>query len=137
MSVDCPFCNLEGRELVWSSEFAVGFRDGFPVSQGHTLIVPRRHVATYFEVTPWEQQAVWQGVRTVKDQLDNEFAPAGYNVGFNDGEAAGQTVMHLHVHVIPRFEGDVDDPRGGVRGVIQAKQKYDTTAAPKIESSDP
>ena len=137
MSVDCPFCNFEGRELVWSADLAVAFRDGFPVNQGHTLIVPRRHVATYFDATPWEQQAVWQGVEAVKRQLDEELAPAGYNVGFNAGAAAGQTVMHLHVHVIPRFDGDVDDPRGGVRGVIPSKQKYDTSAAPSVASNDP
>ena len=120
----CPFCDPNPTRVVWESDLAIAIRDGFPVSRGHTLVIPRRHVATWFDANPWEQQAIFQGVDAVKRALDAEFAPDGYNVGFNAGVAAGQTVMHLHVHVIPRFDGDMDDPRGGVRGVIPAKQKY-------------
>lgn len=126
----CPFCGLAHDRFVWSDEHVVAIRDGYPVSPGHTLILPRRHVATWFDATLEEQHAIVRAVAVVRELLDRELRPAGYNVGFNAGEAAGQTVMHLHVHVIPRFRGDVDDPRGGVRGVIPAKQKYDTTAPP-------
>jgi len=102
----------------------VAFRDHYPVSRGHTLVVPRRHVATYFEATLEERAALWHTVAEVKAQLDAGLHPDGYNVGFNAGEAAGQTVPHLHIHVIPRYRGDMHDPRGGVRGVIPDKRVY-------------
>lgn len=123
----CPFCDFcaeEAVDVVWSSDLVIAVRDGFPVTPGHTLVIPRRHVATYFEASPWEQSELWRGVAEVKKILDRTHGPDGYNVGFNTGEAAGQTVMHCHVHVIPRAAGDMDDPRGGVRGVIPSKQKY-------------
>jgi len=102
----------------------VAIRDGYPVTEGHTLVIPRRHVADWFEADPWEQAEIWRAVAEVKADLDATLHPDGYNVGFNAGEAAGQTVMHLHVHVIPRYQGDQHEPRGGVRGVIPEKQKY-------------
>jgi len=140
-SPGCPFCDLADRDLVWSNDQAVAFRDGFPVSPGHTLVIPRRHVATYFDANAFEQAALWQGVSAVKAQLDTlDPKPDGYNVGFNAGRAAGQTVMHLHIHVIPRYTGDMHDPRGGVRGVIPTKQKYDTTnndSPSPADSTDP
>jgi diadenosine tetraphosphate (Ap4A) HIT family hydrolase len=123
-SVPCPFCALGDTPLVHESPLVVAFRDRFPVTEGHTLIVPRRHVETYFDATSEEQAEIWLAVLAVRRELDAALAPDGYNVGFNAGAAAGQTVMHLHVHVIPRRHGDVEDPRGGVRGVIPAKQKY-------------
>lgn len=122
--VDCPFCSLAGTPLVYESERVLGFRDRFPVSDGHTLIIPRRHAVTYFDAFEEERAELWQAVEAVKRDLDRELQPDGYNVGFNAGEAAGQTVMHLHVHVIPRYRGDMADPRGGVRGVIPEKQRY-------------
>ena len=125
----CVFCAFEDKTLVWESDLVVAFRDGFPVSEGHTLIVPRRHVATYFEASALEQSEIWRAVDDVRRNLDATLAPDGYNVGFNAGEAAGQTVMHLHVHVIPRFEGDMEDPRGGVRHVIPSKGNYLATKA--------
>lgn len=128
MPAACPFCDLARDRLVWSDELVVAVRDGYPVSPGHTLIVPRRHVATWFDATPDEQRAMFAAIAELRRQLDDELRPDGYNVGFNAGEAAGQTVMHLHMHVIPRFRGDVDDPRGGVRGVIPGRQKYDPRA---------
>jgi len=106
--------------------------DAYPVSPGHTLVVTRRVVPTWFEATPAEQAAVWALVAEVKAHLDRTHAPAGYNVGFNAGAAAGQTVFHLHVHVIPRYEGDVPDPRGGVRLAIPHKGNY---LAPQGERS--
>ncbi len=122
----CPFCELPEEFHTWSNDLVVAIRDRFPVAPGHTLLITRRHVATWFDASAAEQHAVLQAIERVKVELDREFAPHGYNIGINAGEAAGQTVMHLHVHVIPRFRGDMDDPRGGVRGVIPHRQKYDS-----------
>jgi len=122
--VSCPFCQLDPSCLVWRGPLVVAFRDRFPVSAGHTLVIPRRHVASWFEATPEEQTEIWRAITEVKLELDRELEPDGYNVGFNAGEAAGQTVMHLHVHVVPRFHGDVDEPAGGVRFVIPAYGNY-------------
>ena len=117
---------LEVPEAAWvcANELAFAFRDRFPVSPGHTLIVTRRVTPDWFNATEDEQRAVLSLVAEVKRQLDDALAPDGYNVGFNAGAAAGQTVMHLHVHVIPRFRGDMDDPRGGVRHVVPSKGNY-------------
>ncbi len=127
MSSSSPFLAADPREWIASNELAFALPDRFPVSPGHTLVVPKRVVITWFDATPDEQLAIIDLIRQVKHKLDDELRPRpdGYNVGFNAGEAAGQTVMHLHVHIIPRSFGDVDDPRGGVRGVIPSKQKYD------------
>lgn len=137
----CPFCKRDVRELVYKNELVFAVRDLFPVSEGHTLIIPNRHVESYFDATPLEKQAIWEAVEHVKIGLDEALAPQGYNVGFNSGQVAGQTVMHLHVHVIPRYVGDTPDPRGGVRGVIPNKQKYDpaegTDGPPTSTANDP
>lgn len=119
----CPFCSPE-LPAVAQNLLAVAVRDGFPVNPGHTLVIPRRHVASWFEATPEERAALVDLLDVVKCALDEQLAPDGYNVGFNDGPAAGQTVMHLHIHVIPRFKGDVDDPSGGVRFSIPARGSY-------------
>jgi diadenosine tetraphosphate (Ap4A) HIT family hydrolase len=107
-----------------ANPFAFAIFDGFPVSPGHTLIVPRRVVASWFEATREEQHALLALMDDVKALLDVRFAPDGYNIGINAGEAAGQTVMHLHVHLIPRYRGDVADPRGGIRHVMPGKGNY-------------
>ena len=120
----CPFCRAAGAEQLYANELAYALRDRFPVSPGHTLVVPRRHVATWFEATPEERQAMFALVDAVRAELDAKTRPDGYNVGFNVGAAAGQTVMHLQVHVIPRYDGDVDDRTGGVRLVIPSKANY-------------
>jgi diadenosine tetraphosphate (Ap4A) HIT family hydrolase len=109
---------------VASNRLAFAIRDGFPVSLGHTLIVPRRMVSTWFEATAAEKAAMVDLLEVVRRRLDEEHQPDGYNVGFNAGEAAGQTVRHLHLHVIPRYKGDVEDPRGGIRHVIPGKGNY-------------
>lgn len=106
------------------SEFAVAFLDGFPITEGHTLVTPKRHVASLFELPDEEQAAVWRLVAQVRAALVSELQPDGFNVGLNDGPPAGQTVMHAHVHVIPRRIGDVVDPRGGVRWIIPGKAQY-------------
>ena len=119
-----PFLDRPASDRVAENSLAFALRDGYPVSQGHTLVIPKRLVATWFEATREEQLALLELVDEVKRQLDAKLRPDGYNVGFNAGLAAGQTVMHLHVHVIPRFRGDVPDPRGGVRHVIPGKGNY-------------
>jgi diadenosine tetraphosphate (Ap4A) HIT family hydrolase len=99
-------------------------RDGFPISPGHTLVIPKRHVGSWFEITSDEQLALLDLLARAKTVLQDEFNPDGYNIGINDGPAAGQTVPHLHMHLIPRYQDDQDDPRGGVRWIIPEKAKY-------------
>ncbi len=120
----CIFCDIPTERIVWQDELVFAIRDAFPVTEGHTLLIPKRHVATWFEATEAEQRALMRGLDAAKAQLDATEAPDGYNIGINAGAAAGQTVMHLHVHLIPRRTGDVDDPRGGVRHVIPGKGNY-------------
>jgi diadenosine tetraphosphate (Ap4A) HIT family hydrolase len=121
----CPFCaRLARGEVEAGNELAAAFGEGFPVSPGHTLVVPRRHVADWFDLSDEEQAAVWRLVAQVKRRADDLHAPAGYNAGVNVGAAGGQTVWHAHVHLIPRYAGDVEDPRGGVRWVIRARAPY-------------
>ncbi len=117
-------CSPDADRIVASNDLAIAFRDAFPVSPGHTLVITKRHANTWFEATRGEQNAVLDLIDEVKGLLDDELHPDGFNVGFNVGEAAGQTIPHLHVHVIPRFEGDVDDPTGGVRLVVPDKGNY-------------
>jgi diadenosine tetraphosphate (Ap4A) HIT family hydrolase len=121
---DCPFCHLEKSRIHLESEFSVAFFDAFPVAAGHMLVVPRRHVISFFDLPEAEQTAVWKLVAKVRSKLMAELKPNGFNIGLNDGLAAGQTVMHAHIHVIPRRKGDVADPRGGVRWIIPHKAPY-------------
>jgi diadenosine tetraphosphate (Ap4A) HIT family hydrolase len=118
------FLDVAVSDWVASDQLAFAFRDRHPVSPGHTLVVTRRVVRDWFEATLEEHEAIFRLIEEVKRQLDVELRPDGYNVGFNAGAAAGQTVMHLHVHVIPRYRGDMDDPRGGVRHVIPSQGNY-------------
>jgi diadenosine tetraphosphate (Ap4A) HIT family hydrolase len=124
MLEECPFCK-PSESQVWR-ENAVGLvvRDGFPVSEGHSLVVPRQHVASLFELSPEDQCALWMLVSEVRHHLVEQLTPDGFNIGVNDGVAAGQTVMHAHIHVIPRWNNDVPDSRGGVRWVIPEKAAY-------------
>ena len=121
---NCMFCNLPRDRIVFDSELALAIRDKFPVSPGHTLIVPKRHVASFCDTTPEEQAALLKLLRIARVDLDHVHRPAAYNVGVNDGAAAGRTVMHLHVHLIPRYPGGQDEPRGGVRWVLPEKVAY-------------
>ncbi len=122
---ECPFClRITAGQFVLENSLAVGFPDGFPVSPGHTLIVPRRHAADYLELSDEEQAAVWDLVGPVRRHIEEDHKPDGYNLGVNVGRAAGQTVAHAHLHVIPRYSGDVEDPRGGIRWIIPAKAPY-------------
>jgi diadenosine tetraphosphate (Ap4A) HIT family hydrolase len=124
MNGKCPFCDPEAGRVIASAPFALALHDGFPISPGHSLIVPRRHIATLVDLEPDEATALWALLKEVRARLDSERHPDGYNVGINDGTAAGQTVMHLHVHLIPRYHGDRLDPRGGIRWVIPEKADY-------------
>lgn len=118
----CPFCGKV--KPVLENELAFAIPDRFPVTRGHLLVIPQRHVADYFEASPDEKAALWDLVEKARAHLHDRYAPDGFNIGINVGEAAGQTVMHLHIHVIPRYHGDTADPTGGVRGVIPGKQTY-------------
>lgn len=120
----CPFCNIREDRIITSDELVYGIRDKYPVSPGHTLIITRRHVSDYFELTDDERRAMQAMLMKMKGMLDAELNPQGYNIGINVGRSAGQTIDHAHLHLIPRFEGDMPDPKGGVHGVIPEKQKY-------------
>ena len=125
----CAFCNLlkkddESQRIINQNDFAIAMRDGFPISKGHTLIIPKRHVASFFEISNEERQALFHLLDHAKKGLDHEFKPNAYNIGINDGPAAGQTVPHLHIHLIPRYMGDVKDPRGGIRWIMPEKADY-------------
>ncbi len=115
---DCVFCRLDNLELIAENNLALAFYDGCPINEGHTLIIPRRHVETYFDATPEEHAAIISLVFEVKNYLQKKYSPDGYNIGANVGQAAGQTVFHFHIHIIPRYRGDVADPKGGIRKVI-------------------
>lgn len=124
---DCPFCEIisnRNREWIHSSNHFVAIRDQYPVSEGHTLIIPRRHLRHLGDL-PVEWGDEWlEFIRTLRGRLKEQFNPDGMNFGVNEEKAGGQTIDHLHVHLIPRYEGDVSNPEGGVRGVIPNKRTY-------------
>ena len=120
----CPFCAIPRDQVLIEHPLALAKRDGYPVSKGHTLIIPRRHVASFFETTEDERRAMLKLLDEMKAMLDREHKPDGYNIGINNGAAAGQTVMHLHLHLIPRYAGDTADARGGVRWIFPDKAAY-------------
>lgn len=124
-NTDCPFCNPDAeRELLLESATAYAMADKFSVSKGHTLIIPKKHCADYFELSFKEQSACWFMLNKTKEILKMKLNPDGFNVGINVNESAGQTVAHVHIHLIPRYKGDVEEPRGGVRSVIPNKRNY-------------
>ena len=117
--MSCVFCNINKEEIILENDLAVAFFDIMPVSKGHTLIIPKRHSENYFELTSDEIKAMFDLSQQVKKYLDEKYHPDGYNVGFNVKEAGGQSVMHTHMHVIPRYVGDALHPRGGIRKIIK------------------
>jgi diadenosine tetraphosphate (Ap4A) HIT family hydrolase len=123
----CPFCEVPDSAVLRSTTHALAIRDRFPVAPGHVLVVPRRHVASVFELSLDEWHDLWALVRDVRRSVTEFHDADGSNVGVNDGTAAGQTVEHAHVHLIPRREGDVEDPRGGVRWVVPSRADYWST----------
>lgn len=124
MAESCIFCIPGPEETILENQYAYARYDKTPVSPGHLLIIPKRHFKSIFDATNTEYDALWNLIKTARSFLDTKFSPDGYNIGINDGSAAGQTIMHLHIHLIPRYFGDTKDPRGGVRGVIPGKQQY-------------
>lgn len=124
-NIECPFCNPDSeRELIVETATAYSVFDKFPVSNGHALIIPKKHCSDYFDLTFKEQSACVFMLNTVKQIIEKRYNPDGFNVGINIYEAAGQTIPHVHIHLIPRYKGDVLEPRGGVRGVIPEKKNY-------------
>ena len=124
MSPSCTFCNLPADRIILSDRFAFTIHDEFPVSPRHTLIILRRHIGSFFKLQSEERQSLLSLLDETKRFLDKEFNPDAYNIGINDGAAAGQTMPHLHVHLIPRYHGDCEDPRGGVRWIFPDKANY-------------
>lgn len=121
----CPFCNpTSGSNLIMESATAFSIYDKYPVSPGHALIIPKRHVDNYFDLTFREQSACFFMMNYLKEILEKKYEPDGFNIGINGGKAARQTVSHVHIHLIPCYQGDVDNPAGGIRGVIPDKKEY-------------
>lgn len=120
---DCIFCNPH-REVIAQSKHCLAYLDKFPVTKGHALVVPRRHVVTIWEMTDEEYTDAFFLARNVKEILNEQFHPDGFNIGVNCGEFAGQSVWHAHIHVMPRYKGDIENPRGGVRHIIPGRGNY-------------
>jgi len=125
LETDCIFCNLSEERIIYENDLFLVIDDGYPVTQGHQLIIPKRCVKSWFELNQQETSSLNQLLHRQKQFLEAlDSSITGFNIGMNCGESAGQTVMHCHVHLIPRREGDMDEPRGGVRGVIPERQAY-------------
>ena len=123
---ECRFCmSKPGRRVMVEGKYGFAAYDKHPASQGHFLVVPYRHFSDYFEILDEERDELWSLVAEGKKMVDEKYNPDGYNVGINIGKWAGQSIPHLHIHVIPRYQGDVENPKGGVRGVIPANKLYD------------
>ena len=120
---DCVFCN-NVEQIITENEYWYAIYDKYPVSKGHTLLITKRHISSFFDLTSEEIEQMYDMIYYIKNKLDIEYFPDGYNIGVNCGRAAGQTIPHCHIHIIPRYNDDVENPMGGVRGVIQNKQKY-------------
>ena len=123
----CPFCDLDRARVLEDNEHAEALRDGYPVTELHTLVIPKRHVATYFDLTDEERQSIHELLKSQQEKIEAEDKSVeGFNIGWNCGEVAGQTVFHAHVHLIPRRKGDVENPRGGVRHLMPGKGNWQT-----------
>lgn len=136
--MSCPFCELitgEERELVYSSDKFVGFYDNYPVNEGHTLLVPREHLTSLASLSPALGGKLLEGLQEIRRRLTEKYSPDGFNYGVNDGRAAGQSIEHLHWHIIPRYTGDIPEPLGGVRGVIPDRRQYNTEGRSESSSS--
>lgn len=128
MDKKCVFCGIEKAvdksRIIYEDSTWIAMLDGYPVSEGHTLLIPKRHCETYFDLNYLELASLGVTIGIVKMVLDKRYKPNGYNIGINCGEVAGQTINHCHIHIIPRYKGDVKNPRGGVRNVIPNKGDY-------------
>ena len=122
---DCIFCNLDNSRIEKENSFALSFKDLYPVTSGHTLVIPKRHTQSFFDLTGEEKKAMLELLESQRsDLMKSDKSITGFNIGVNDGTDSGQTIMHCHIHLIPRRNGDMMEPRGGVRGVIPEKQSY-------------
>ena len=125
MDTKCIFCEMSSSKAVLASNsYAFFVKDQFPISQGHSLIILKRHISSFFDLTEQEIQGLMSLLNVAKGLLEEEYSIDSYNIGINDGPAAGQTIPHLHIHLIPRYDGDVEDPRGGLRWLFPEKAKY-------------
>lgn len=128
MKEHCAFCqiinNNEKQRILAQNPLAFAIHDGYPVSAGHSLIIPCRHAGSFFEISSDEREALFELLDKVKIEIDKQYSPDAYNIGINDGMEAGQTLQHLHIHLIPRYQGDIDDPRGGIRWLFPHKAQY-------------
>ena len=123
--MDCIFCKEFNKDrIIYEDSTWVAVLDEYPVSKGHTLLIPKRHFETYFDLEYQEVSTIGVTIGVIKLTLDSMYHPSGYNIGVNCGASAGQTIPHCHIHIIPRYDGDMEDPRGGVRGVIPTKMNY-------------
>ena len=121
---NCPLCEVGADRIIAAHQHAIAVADVFPIAAGHTLVIPRRHVTSIFGLDRIEYTQLWNFVFDVRRILAERFLPVAFNIGVNDGMAAGQTVEHAHIHIIPRYDGDVEDPRGGIRWILPQKAKY-------------
>ena len=124
MSSKCPFCQITSDRFVMLNQYSIAFLDSFPISKGHTLVIPLQHVSSIYDLPEDRQADLWHLAARIRHQLQQDLHPDGFNIGLNDGPAAGQTINHAHIHVIPRFKGDIADPRGGIRWVLPEKARY-------------
>lgn len=124
MAGSCPFCNPDPNRVFLETDLVIGVWDKYPVSPGHALLVPRRHVAGWFDATNEEREILTAALEIARDKILEQHRPDGFNIGVNSGEAAGQTIFHLHVHLIPRYKDDQEDPRGGIRRLFPDKARY-------------
>jgi diadenosine tetraphosphate (Ap4A) HIT family hydrolase len=120
----CVLCQIAPERVILETRVARAVLDAYPISEGHTLVVPRLHIGSIYELSSEDQRATWEHVARVRDLLVERYGVESFNIGLNDGTAAGQTISHAHIHVIPRRTGDTPDPRGGVRWVIADKAAY-------------
>ena len=121
----CIFCNLKRQDIIYENEYASVSYDSYPVSNFHSLIIPKRHIKDFFDLNEKELNACNELIKKIKSKIENDDKLVqGFNLGTNAGRVAGQTIMHCHIHLIPRRKGDVENPQGGVRGVIPLKQHY-------------
>ncbi|RMA96963.1 HIT family protein [Hydrogenothermus marinus] len=120
----CPFCNMSNENIIIQNKHCYAIFDKYPVNKGHMLIIPFRHFDNYFDATKEEKVSILDLIDEAKEFLDKKFKPDGYNIGVNIGKYAGQTIFHVHIHLIPRYKGDMENPKGGVRGVIPGKMAY-------------
>lgn len=121
----CVFCGgIEKDRVLFETRKWIAMYDKYPVSKGHVLLIPKEHYETFFDLPEQLTNSIQYWIKRIKNILDDKYHPSGYNIGVNCGKSAGQTVMHCHIHIIPRYDGDVEDPRGGVRGCVPSRMSY-------------